>query len=534
LGSRVPILRAIWLAAAWLLFASQLYSQTEVPTDEVTEGSLRFTRIYSVLEENYMDALDPDRAIFDGGIRGMLSALDPFSSFFDPDQFEQLQQFARGKSRGFGSILYVQPGKVVVLQTAQGSPSWRAGLGPGDEIVEVNGTRLNRLDFRALIELLQRARSQTVRLGVIHPGRVVAQDFELNPAEVSIPTVDKAFLFQPGIAYLHLSGFDQKTPREVNEALRRLGGTSLRGLLLDLRDNRGGVLDAALGLASLFLKPDLPLLTVRGRVMPEKTHWTFARPAHFDLPLMLLTNGNTASAAEVLTAALQEHDRALIVGEPTYGKGVVESVTALSEKTGLALTTAQYFTPSGRSIQRPLPGTALAVTDKGLDPASNASPAFHTANGRPVAAGGGITPDVAVPARRLDPWVSYLNQRGTFTNFASEYLTSHGKVDQAFKPDAKVLDAFREFVGQQRIRVPEEYWRQDQDYLKLRIKTEVFNLVFGLALGDEIEVRGDPQVQQAMGLFPKIAVLLKPRVAQGSSSGPKRATRYRRRTRRLQ
>ena len=506
--AREPIIRAVLFAGSVLLATSLLRAQEDVPADEVTRETLKFTQVYGVLEQNFMDPVDPDRTVFDGGIRGMLSALDPFSSFFDPDQFEQLKQFTQGKARGFGSILYVSPGKILVLQTAEGSPSWRAGLGPGDEIVEVNGTRIDRLDLKSLIELLQRARSETARLGVIRPGRVVAQDFELHPSEVAMPTVDKAFFLKPGLAYLHLSGFDQKTPQEANEALAKLGGAALKGLLLDLRDNHGGVLDAAVGLASLFLKPDLTVLTQRGRAVPAKSHLTSAAPVRYDLPLVLLVNGNTASAAEVFIAALQEHDRALVAGEPTYGKGVVESVAALSENTGLALTTAQYFTPSGRSIQRPLPGTALAIPDPSFAATPKAS--FRTDNGRPVAPGGGITPDVALPASVRDPWVSFLEQRGAFTSFASDYLTLHGKVSRTFEPDAKVLEDLRNFLGRQRVRTPNEYWAADQDYLKLRIKVELFSLVFGLAYGDEVETRNDPQVQKAAALFPRIPLLLQP------------------------
>lgn len=506
--AREPIIRAVLFAGSVLLATSLLRAQEDVPADEVTRETLKFTQVYGVLEQNFMDPVDPDRTVFDGGIRGMLSALDPFSSFFDPDQFEQLKQFTQGKARGFGSILYVSPGKILVLQTAEGSPSWRAGLGPGDEIVEVNGTRIDRLDLKSLIELLQRARSETARLGVVRPGKVVAQDFELHPSEVATPTVDKAFFLKPGLAYLHLSGFDQKTPQEAQDALAKLGGAALKGLLLDLRDNHGGVLDAAVGLASLFLKPDLTVLTQRGRAVPAKSHLTSAAPVRYDLPLVLLVNGNTASAAEVFIAALQEHDRALVAGEPTYGKGVVESVAALSENTGLALTTAQYFTPSGRSIQRPLPGTALAIPDPSFAATPKAS--FRTDNGRPVAPGGGITPDVALPASVRDPWVSFLEQRGAFTSFASDYLTLHGKVSRTFEPDAKVLEDLRNFLGRQRVRTPNEYWAADQDYLKLRIKVELFSLVFGLAYGDEVETRNDPQVQKAAALFPRIPLLLQP------------------------
>ena len=224
--------------------------------------------------------------------------------------------------------------------------------------------------------------------------------------------------------------------------------------------------------------------------------------------MVVLVNGDTASAAEVLAAALQEHDRAVIAGEPTYGKGVVQSVTALSENTGLALTTAQYFTPSGRSIQRPLPGTALAAPGRELDPAPTPATSIRTMAGR-VSPGGGITPDVEIPSRKLDPWLAFLNQTGAFTNFASEYLTLHGRVDKSFEPDAAMLEDFREFLTRGGIRTPEEYWAKDQDYLRLRIKVELLNLVFGLSTGEEVETKGDPQVQKAASLFSQIPKILK-------------------------
>ena len=530
--------RKVVLLLFTLLGASCLFAQSEAVQDDVTENTLQFTEIYSVVERNYMDRLDADRTILNGAVRGMLSTLDPFSAFFDRDQFELLQQQARGQALGFGSVLYVTPGKVLILETAQGSPSWRAGLGPGDEIVEINGTRINRLDFNSLVELLQRAKSQPVRLGVVRAGKVVCEDFQLKPAEVALPTVDKSFVLEPGIGYIHLTAFESKTPQEIVDALKQLGTagksgsgdspSSLRGLLLDLRDNHGGMIEAALGVASLFLKPDSLVLTVHGRSQPEKSYRTFSTPYRFDQPLVLLVNNNTASAAEVLAAALQEHDRALIAGESTFGKGVVEHVTALSEKTGLALTAAQYFTPCGRSLQRPLAGTALAKEvmyntgpgeeQKGgeIKPVASASSAFHTDDGRPVTAGGGITPDVLITGHSSDPWVTFLNQRGIFTSFASEYLTLRGKVPKSFEPDSHVLDGFKDFLGRRGVRVPEEYWNDDRPYLKVRIKTELFNLVYGLTFGDEVETRADPQVQKAATLFPTIAQLLKARV---SSSG---------------
>ncbi len=508
---------AILVTAGILLAGLPVFAQT--PPDDVAEESARFARIYAAVEQNYVEPVEPDRAIWDGGIRAMLVTLDPFSAFFDREQFKLLQQQTRGEALGFGSILYVQPGKVLVLQAAVGSPSWHAGLGPGDEIVQVNGVHIDRLDFQALVRLLEESRSHPVRLGVIHPGSLVARDFELKPAEVALPTADKTFLLSPGIGYVHLTSFEQKTPQEVLDALTRLGGPKLKGLLLDLRDNRGGMLDAALGVASIFLKPDLPVLTVRGRTphqsgtgqaAPEKTYRTVQASAPYSGPLIILVNSNTASAAEIVAAALQEHDRAVIAGEPTFGKGVVEGVLNLGEETGLALITAQYFTPSGRYIQRPLPGTALEFPAGRPALGPEESTPFHTDNGRALAAGGGIRPDVEIPGRSLDPWAQFLEQRGAFTSFASQWLTLHGKVAESWDPDQRVIEQFRDFLTQSQIRTPQEYWRQDQAYVKLRIKTELFNLVFGLARGDEVEVRGDPQVQKAAAILPRVPELLKP------------------------
>lgn len=506
--SHRSIIHSAFVAISVLLGVSTLRGQSQAPDDDLTRAVVKFAQIYSVVQENFMDPVDPGQAIYNGGIRGALGKLDPFSNFFDPDQLEQLKQFATGKTKGFGSVLYVQPGKILVLQTAEGSPSHRAGLGPGDEIVSVNGTRIDRLDMPSLIELLQRSRSQTVRLGVIRPGKVVAEDFELHPAEIPTPSTDKVFTLSPGIGYVHLNAFDVKTPQEIAESVQKLGGEALQGLVLDLRDNRGGVLDAATAAASLFLQPDLLVITQRGRSSPEKGFKTFPAPVHFNMPVVLLVNSTTASAAEVFVAALQEHDRAVVAGESTFGKGVVESVSELSHKTGLALTSAQYFTPSGRSIQRPLPGTSLSNPETALRADSDHQ--FRTDGGRPLAHGGGISPDAELAGAEMNPWATFLNQRGLFTSFASEYLTVRGRINDQFVPDEQTLEDFRAFLARQQVRTPEEFWKADQDYLKLRIQTELFNLVFGLEAGNQVEVRGDPLVRQAVELFPRIDALLKP------------------------
>lgn len=506
--NRISILPAGLL----LLFVQVCHARTGVPADDVTKFSLRFARVYQTLERSYMAPLDPDRDILDGGIRGMLASLDPFSSFFDQQQFAMLEQETRGQALGFGSILYVQPGKITIIQTQQGSPSWRAGLGPGDDIVAVNGVATEPMGLQQLIGLLQQAKSHPVQLSVIRPGDTTPIVVSMKPAEVNLPTVDTSFLGPNGIGYIHLASFESKTPQELVSTLHRL--RQLKGLVLDLRNNPGGVLESALGVCSTFLRPGVVVLTVEGRAVPQKTYRTAPAPVHIDVPLILLVNGSTASAAEVVAAALQDHDRALIVGEPTFGKGVVESVTPLAGEMGLALLTAEYFTPSGRSIQKPLPGTALQNPSSGfrgaiVDPDSSRTRLFHTDSGRVVRAAGGVTPDVRTADWKMDPWLTFLNQTGMFTSFASEYIAVHRTIAKTFQPDSQTLEVFRNFLAKQNIRSPEIYWVQDQSYLQDRIRTEIFNLAFGLDYGNQVAAESDPQVRKAVSLFPELSKLLR-------------------------
>lgn len=502
-----------------------LYAQTPpAPPDDVATQALKFTALYGAIEQHYMNPVDPDHAIFDGGVRGMLSSLDPFCAFLDRDQFEMLKQQARGESVGFGSILYVSVGKVLILQTTQGSPSFRAGLAPGDEIVAINGQRLARLDLQSLIDLLKRSRSQPASLSVMRPGQLVPEDLHLLPAEVALPSVDKAFLWAPAVAYVHIASFEGKTPQEVSTALEKMDAPHLKGLILDLRDNHGGIVDSAAAVASLFLKQGEVVLTTRGRKMPEQVYRVSATPKHYDLPIVTLVNGESASAAEVLAAALQEHDRAVVAGLPTFGKGVVQSVEELGEQTGLAITAGQYFTPSGRSIQKPLAGTALtfaslarsasspqktAGTPANTDSADPVATAFHTDDGRPVTAGGGVTPDITIAGHSDDPWLTFVIQRGLVTSYAESYLTTHNKLAEPFDIPPEMLEDFKATLENNGVRVPGEYWSKDQEALRLRLKVEFTNLVFGLDRGDELATKSDPQAQQAASLFPRIESILK-------------------------
>ena len=477
---------------------------------EIRTSLQKIVTVYHLTASQLADPVDPDKAIYEGAIRGALSRLDPFSTFLDADQFQALQQQQRGVQQGFGAILNVQSGRVTVLQSLPGSPFGRAGLGPGDRIVKINGHSVASMDLQELVEVLQQARTGRVRLAVLQSGKVVAQDFELDPAELPSPTVDKKFLLTPNVGYLHLARIEESAPGEIKTILEDWKEKNLQGLILDLRDNPGGSLEPAVAIASLFLEPGQVVVSFGGHAVPRQEYRVKSLPVWRDLPLVVLVNGRTASAAEIIAAAFQDHDRAWVVGEPSFGKGVVESVMPLSSGVALALTTAQYFTPRGRSVQRPLPGTALA------DILNQSGKKFFSDSGRPLAEGGGVQPDQEASSWKLDPWAELLGQSTAFTNFAESYIERHGKVDESFQVDDSVLDEFERFLLEARAPIPPQSWMTFLPFLKVRIKTEMFNLIFGVARGDEVEVGGDPQVASAVQALGQAQELLR---QKGQSQG---------------
>src|ERR1700678_252925 len=396
------------LLPALFLFA------TPPSTEELESALKRFTEVISIVETQAADPVNTQQAVYQGAIPGMLRTLDPHSIFFDPDQNEQLKQMENSERKGFGTIVSILPGRVIILQAMVGTPSTKAGLQPGDEIVAVNGVELARLQFDQVVGYLGESHQHRAQLIVRRPGNVRMLTFVLDPELLDSPSVDRAFLLQPGIGYIRVNGFDPQTARQLKDALEKWGGEKLKGLVLDLRDNPGGVVQAALEAASYFLKPGQKILSVKGRSIEDQTVEVPKTATPYGFPLAVLVNAKTASAAEILTGALQDHDRAVVLGEPSFGKGLVQNVFPLTGNTALALTTAFYYTPSGRSIQKPLPSGHLEIQKQAEE--------FHTDSGRTVIGGGGIQPDIALSPGPLTRLRAALDASGIFTSFATGFI----------------------------------------------------------------------------------------------------------------
>jgi carboxyl-terminal processing protease len=475
---------ALLCAAALLPAADDLDSQMK-----------SVVQAYSLLEQNAADPVSSEQAFYQGAIPGLLRRLDPHSVFFDPGQFEQLKRMEQSTQKGFGSVVSLLPGRVIVLQTLPGTPSAKAGLAPGDEIVGINGYIISRLDLDQLTELLGQSRQQQAQLEVRRGGSARLLHFVLTPEEMQSPSVERAFFVGAGIGYVRVSSFDEHTAADLKKAIEKLGGDRLAGLVLDLRNNPGGMVNAAIDTAALFLQPGTRIVTVRGRHVPEKSEAVPSIAQPYGFKLAILINEKTASASEIVSGAMQDHDRATIIGTSSFGKGLVQSVFPMSQNTALALTTALYYTPSGRSIQKPLDASRFELAATTAHPTEERD--FHTDKGRKVTGGGGIQPDFVIFPPAMNRLRAVLDASGSFTNFATDYLRSN-KVTEEFEVTPQIVAQFQVFLSERGIQPGVSEWSVEREFVTNRLKTEVFNQAFGVEKGDEVEAQRDPVILKAL------------------------------------
>jgi carboxyl-terminal processing protease len=472
-------------------------SQPLPNTAELETELGRFMNVFSSIDSAYADPVPSDQLLYGGAIPGMLRVLDPHSIFFNKDQFEQLQEMQHSVAKGFGSVVSVMPGRVIVLQTQMGSPSQRAGLTPGDEIIGVNNIALARLDLDQLIEVLGATRQHQAQLIVRRPGMAGLMSFTLVPAQMQTASVDRLYHLDGDTAYVRVTSFEPKTGEQLKEAIEKLGGAKLKGLVLDLRDNPGGVVTAGLETAALFLKPGTRLFSARGRSTETENVDVPPGLTPYDFKLAVIVNRRTASAAEIVAGALQDNDRATVYGEQTYGKGLVQRVYPLRDETGLALTTAFYYTPSGRSLQKPLYGSELEQRTRSM-----VRPEFKTAAGRTVRGGGGIEPDVAVGSEQPDTFGLFLETSGLYPAFATDWLTRHrSEVKREMEITTPLLDEFQQFLVDRKVTPSLGEWTGEREQMRGRLKQEILNQSLGVEAGDEIEVQRDPAVRRALRKF---------------------------------
>jgi len=474
--------------------------------NEIRDNLREFTQVYDLVEKNYAEPVNPDKAIYNGAIPGMLRVLDPHSNFFDPKQYALLREDQRGKYYGVGMSVGPRNNKVIVIAPFVGTPAYKAGIRPGDVIAAVDGKATDNMTTTEVADLLKGQKGTTVHITIIREGAEKPLEFTVVRDEIPRYSVDLAFEIRPGIGYMHVNGFTETTEHEVAQALENFQSLGeLKGLVLDLRQNPGGLLSEGVGVADKFLHKGQVIVSHHGRNSPEKVYRAAHGNGGKDYPLVVLVNRGTASAAEIVSGAIQDHDRGLVVGESTFGKGLVQTVYPLSYDTGLALTTAKYYTPSGRLIQRDYNGVSLYdyyYNHDDQQASTTGKEVKMTDSGRTVYGGGGITPDVKIAMPKPTRFQDQLVEHYAFFNFAKHYLINR-HIGKDFEANDAVLQEFRKFLDDEKIPYTEADFTSEQDWVASHIKAELFVSEFGQQEGLKVQAESDPQVIKALELLPQ-------------------------------
>jgi carboxyl-terminal processing protease len=488
-----------------------------------------FQEAIRTIDENFAGPIDMETA-GKTAIQGMLRTLDPHSNFFTKSEFDDLQNEQRSHFYGIGVNIRRVFSRVYILSVNPDGPAYRAGLRYGDAVVAVDGQSVEDKSTEEIMERVRGDKGEFITLTVERAGIGRPITVQLARDDVRLPTVRLWFMLdRTGTGYIGLTGgFSSKTDEELSAAITELKQRGMRQLILDLRGNPGGLLDQAIKVAEVFLPPGEKIVEVRGRddQVHERIYESPDNNTPEMMPLVILINRRTASASEVVAGALQDHSRAEIVGENSFGKGLVQTIIPLWGGTGLTLTTQRYYTPTGRSIQRDYSRVSfydyyLNRREDSLQQTARGGAVFHTDLGREVYGGGGITPDKFVKPADSSPTSGILYDAafhfvrqlvaGLIPGLREYHVTSTQYKTEISQDDInrypvndKVVAAFREFVAENRqFNVPEERLNSNLDYSKALIRREIIIAAYGAEAGEEAFLSDDPQLRRALEVLPE-------------------------------
>lgn len=513
-----------------------------VAQDQVPEQLKVFAAALHAVETRYVGDAEPDRLVY-SAISGMLQTLDPHSSFFDPKAYAQMRERQEGRYYGLGIRIGSSDGDITVADVFEGSPSYDKGIRRGDIIAQIEGVDVKGWTTDQVVAKLKGPRGTQVRIGVRRAGYEKLIPLSVMRDEIHIPTITSAFMLDATTGYIKLAEFGENSNDELGRALDQLTAKGMRRVVFDLRANPGGALDQAILVANRFLPRGDMVVYTRGRVPNSDQDYRATERSDFlKLPMITLVNRSSASASEIVSGALQDHDRSLIVGETTFGKALVQSVYRVSGGAGAAITTARYYTPSGRLIQRPWDGTFdeyLTYTLREQDPnkAHKPSELKYTDGGRKVYSGGGVEPDRRFdgPVQGFDPsrFSRTLYARNLFETFAQRFVRrgdtriapsptdTRKALDSDFQLDDAMVASFRTLAEGSNVKWDEAAWQKDQPFIRAMMKFEIDLDLFGSEAAWSNLAHADPQLNYALGLFPEAQALL----TLGKSTPTARAAR---------
>lgn len=486
----------------------------------------------SVIQANHIDGKKLDyNEIFKSSISGMLSVLDPHSSYLDPVDFAAFRTDQRSEYFGIGATIEdLREGKDVntfIRATFDGSPAARAGLRFGDRIVAVDGQSMKGKTYPEVRKFLLGPRGTTVKVTVLHPSNNQTETVSIVRDAVSLPSIAQSYMLQSGVGYVAMTGgFTFTTADEFDQTLKQLHSKGMNMLILDLRGNRGGLLIQAVRVANTFLQRGQMIVSQQGRFRDSSQSYKAINENPDNIPLVVLVNGDSASASEIVAGALQDHDRALIVGETTFGKGLVQFPFQLEYDSALLLTIAKYFTPSGRLIQRDYSGGGYnylfpggLASDRGTQANPQTGPERHTDTGRAVYGGGGIAPDEVVKPGTVTAAERHL--RDVIFAFSLELVTgrvpgfeaykvqraiefNHDLVSEDYPVDDALFKELKKFAASKPVfRTTPEQLEKSRAFAERQLRYNVLSAAYGYRIASQVFNDGDPQISRAVEAMPR-------------------------------
>ncbi len=495
-------------------------------TDDLRSNLDLFSNVLYLVQNNYVDPPDNEKLIH-GAIDGMLRTLDPHTQFLPEKRAQAMDEQFHGEYSGIGVQFDIIDNKIVVISPIEGTPAYRLGIRAGDKIFEINGQPLKKgLTTDDVFKSLRGPDGSTVNVTIEREDEPEPLHFTIERAKIPIESIPYSFMIRPGVGYVRIIRFAQTTGDELEKALTKLRAQGMKSLLIDLRSNSGGLLSQAVDVLDQLIPDNKRLVYTRGRIPSANAdYYSTNRPGKWTQgPLVVLVDHGSASASEIVSGAIQDLDRGLIVGINTFGKGLVQNQMNMSQGK-LLLTIARYYTPSGRGIQRDYNKfedqadyqAAAFEQDVPSDSALHTRPKFETAAGRTVYGGGGIYPDVVIkdPPNLTRPEVEFITKRVGFEYATHVYLHDHAKekfTPASFGPQFELTDpewkSLRETVEAKKVAMNDSTFAAEKDFMLHQVRAELASAEFGSLERYKIAIEDDEQLNTALGLFPKAQALM--------------------------
>ncbi|MGD9141339.1 MAG: S41 family peptidase [bacterium] len=469
-------------------------------TQNVRDSLILFNEVMTLVREDYVDRVDFEKLI-EGSIRGMLDTLDPHTTYLSKKQYDDLMVSTHGSFGGLGIEIDIRNEWLTVIAPIEGTPAHNMGIRGGDQIIAIEGVSTRGITITEAVSKLRGPKGTQVTITLRRAGEEEPMDYTITRDIIEIKSVPFASMLDDEIGYVRIAQFSEKTSKELRDALRDLRNDGMDKLIIDLRRNTGGLLTQAIEVSEQFLNPGEKIVSTRGRRSQQNREYSAgSRAQGGDYPLIVLVDHASASASEIVAGCIQDLDRGIVVGTTTFGKGTVQSVLRLPGGNALKITTAKYYTPSGRCINLDPEATEESAIIRD-ESAPDSGTVYHTEGGRVVLGGGGIRPDISVEPDTIPPIVSRVARAGLIFEYAVRYVADNEDIPENFGDDLGLMDGFEDFLAEKDFDFEEVEFEEGKDFMSIMLRSEIARKVFGDEAAYRISLERDSQLQKTVDII---------------------------------